>query len=154
MFHEFKRDFSMKKKKNEVKLLDFCVASYSFQNSSIKLSAHKDRYYILVINTHSLENSKFFSILRDVVITCVRVRGCIQTVFVLFFLYCLCFEIGALFENNPFYNEDKQMLEYAVNEANDLILQSNDIRLDVASEVIEYGREYAVSERVCSLLEV
>lgn len=46
------------------------------------------------------------------------------------------------------------MLEYAVNEANDKIFQSSDIRLDVANEVIEYGREYAVSERVCSLLEV
>lgn len=46
------------------------------------------------------------------------------------------------------------MLEYAVNEANDKILQFSDIRLDVANELIEYGREYAVSDRVCSLLEV
>lgn len=46
------------------------------------------------------------------------------------------------------------MLQYAVDEANEKILQNSGIVLDVDIETIAYGREYAVSKHVCNLLEV
>lgn len=61
---------------------------------------------------------------------------------------------GAIFEDNQFYNDDVQMLRYATDEANDKILDGMGMRLGVEVRKIEYGREYAVSKRVCELLEV
>lgn len=46
------------------------------------------------------------------------------------------------------------MLQYAVDEANEIILPGSDIKLSVESLTIASGREYAVSKRVCDLLEV
>lgn len=46
------------------------------------------------------------------------------------------------------------MIQYAVDEANEKILQDSGMKLAVEIETIAYGREYAVSKRVCSLLEV
>lgn len=46
------------------------------------------------------------------------------------------------------------MLQYAVDEANDKILQDTDMKLAIEIETIAFGREYAVSKRVCNLLEV
>lgn len=62
--------------------------------------------------------------------------------------------IGAVFENDTTYNENIQMLQYAVDEANDKILQDTGMKLAVEIETIAFGREYAVSKRVCNLLEV
>lgn len=62
---------------------------------------------------------------------------------------------GAIFENNEFYDDDIQMLQYAAAEANEKILQDGSgMRLSVEVQTIAYGREYAVSRRVCDLLEV
>lgn len=46
------------------------------------------------------------------------------------------------------------MLQYAVAEANDKILQNSGMELTVEVQTVAHGREYAVSKRVCSLLEV
>lgn len=68
-------------------------------------------------------------------------------------LFCSV-KTGAVFEDDKFFNESTQMLQYAVDEANDKILQDSGMRLAIESEIIAYGREYAVSKRVCNLLEV
>lgn len=71
------------------------------------------------------------------------------------FVILLCsVKTGAVFEDDTFFNESIQMLQYAVYEANDKILQDSGMRLAIESEIIAYGREYAVSKRVCNLLEV
>lgn len=62
--------------------------------------------------------------------------------------------LGAVFENNTFYNEGIAMLQYAAAEANDKILPNSGMELAIEVQTIAYGREYAVSKRVCSLLEV
>lgn len=46
------------------------------------------------------------------------------------------------------------MLQYAVDEANDKMLQDSGMRLDIATETIPFGREYMISDSVCSLLQV
>lgn len=46
------------------------------------------------------------------------------------------------------------MIQYAVEEANEKILQYSGMKLFVEFLTIAYGREYAVSKRVCNLLEV
>lgn len=46
------------------------------------------------------------------------------------------------------------MLNYAVAEANEKILQNSGMRLAVEVQTIARGREYGVSKRVCNLLEV
>lgn len=46
------------------------------------------------------------------------------------------------------------MLQYAVDEANDKILQDSGMKLAIEIEQIPYGREYTVSKRICNLLEV
>lgn len=53
-----------------------------------------------------------------------------------------------------YFNETSRMLQYAVDEANEKILYSSGMNLAVEIEKISYGREYAVSKRVCNLLEV
>lgn len=62
--------------------------------------------------------------------------------------------LGAVFENNTFYNEGISMLQYAAAEANDKILPNSGMEIAIEVQTIAYGREYAVSKRVCSLLEV
>lgn len=72
-----------------------------------------------------------------------------------FLVALLCARIlGAILENNVYFNETSQMLQYAVDEANEKILYSAGMNLAVEVEKISYGREYAVSKRVCNLLEV
>ena len=64
-------------------------------------------------------------------------------------------QTGAIFEDNTFYNDDIQMLQYAAAEANEKILQyGTGMRLGFEARTIAYGREYTVSKRVCDLLEV
>lgn len=63
-------------------------------------------------------------------------------------------QTGAIFEANSDFNESSQILQYAVDEANDKILQASGMKLDVEFGAIKYGREYAVSKRVCNLMEV
>lgn len=46
------------------------------------------------------------------------------------------------------------MLQYAVNEANEKILQDSGMKLVTEIETIAYGREYTVSKCVCNLLDV
>lgn len=67
---------------------------------------------------------------------------------------CLANNLGAVFENNTFYNEGISMLQYAAAEANDKILPNSGMEIAIEVQTIAYGREYAVSKRVCSLLEV
>lgn len=62
--------------------------------------------------------------------------------------------LGAVLENNTFYNDDIRMLQYAVAEANDRILRNSGTELSIEVQAIANGREYAISKRVCSLLEV
>lgn len=73
--------------------------------------------------------------------------------FVVFFPFSVS-KTGAVFENDTFFNESIQMLQYAVDEANDKILQGSGMRLAIETQTIAYGREFAVSKRVCNLLEV
>lgn len=71
-------------------------------------------------------------------------------------LFCCALQkkTGAVIENNTFYNEAIQMLQYAVAEANHKILRDTRIELSIEVQTIANGREYAVSKRVCNLLEV
>ncbi|XP_031627054.1 glutamate receptor ionotropic, kainate 2-like [Contarinia nasturtii] len=61
--------------------------------------------------------------------------------------------IGAVFEDNGFFDKNIQMLKYAVNEANEKILQDSGMELIVKYKKIAPGREWHVSKRVCDLLE-
>lgn len=61
---------------------------------------------------------------------------------------------GALFENDTSYDESYQMLQYAVDEANDKLLKRSNLRLSIEIQSTEYGREFTVSKRVCDLLQV
>lgn len=46
------------------------------------------------------------------------------------------------------------MLQYAISDANENILGDTDLKLAVEIEQIPYGREFTISRKVCSLLEV
>lgn len=62
--------------------------------------------------------------------------------------------VGAVLENDIYYNESSRMLLYAVEEANEKILLDAGMKLAVEIETISYGQEYTVSKRACNLLEV
>lgn len=62
--------------------------------------------------------------------------------------------IGAVLENNTFYDESVLAFQYAVDEANEKILQNTHMKLAIEIETLTYGREYAVPRCVCNLLEV
>lgn len=63
----------------------------------------------------------------------------------------VCF-VGAVFDVN--INENKQVIEYAINRANKIVLEGENFQL--ASEIVEvsYGNEFATSKAICELLEV
>lgn len=63
-------------------------------------------------------------------------------------------ESGALFENDTSYDENFQMLQYAVDEANVKILNGSEMELSIENQKIVYGREFTVSKCVCNLLQV
>lgn len=46
------------------------------------------------------------------------------------------------------------MLQYAIADANENILGETDLKLAVEIEQLPYGREFTISRKVCSLLEV
>lgn len=60
--------------------------------------------------------------------------------------------VGAVFDVNV--NENKQVIEYAINRANKIVLEGGDFQL--TSEIVEvpYGNEFATSKAICELLEV
>lgn len=51
-------------------------------------------------------------------------------------------------------NENKQVIEYAIDRANKFVLNGEEFQL--TSEIVEvtYGNEYSTSKAVCELLEV
>lgn len=63
----------------------------------------------------------------------------------------VCF-VGAVFDVN--INENKQVIDYAINRANKIVLEGENFQL--ASEIVEvpYGNEFATSKAICELLEV
>lgn len=63
-------------------------------------------------------------------------------------------KIGAVFESDSNLNKSSQMLQYAIDDANENILGETDLKLAVEIEQLAYGREYAISRKVCNLLEV
>lgn len=63
-------------------------------------------------------------------------------------------KIGAVFENDSNFNKSSQMLLYAIDDANANILGETNLKLAAEIEPIAFGREYAISRKVCNLLEV
>lgn len=53
-----------------------------------------------------------------------------------------------------YYNESSRILQYAVDEANEKILQDTEMRIAVEIDTIAIGQEYMMSRKVCNLLEV
>lgn len=51
-------------------------------------------------------------------------------------------------------NENKQVIEYAIDRANKIVLNGEEFQL--TSEIVEvtHGNEYATSKAICELLEV
>lgn len=62
-----------------------------------------------------------------------------------------CFP-GAVFDVNV--NENKQVIEYAIDRANKIILGESEFQLSAEIVEVPYGNEYATSKAVCELLEV
>lgn len=62
------------------------------------------------------------------------------------------FPLGALFDVNV--NENKQIFQFAIEQANEKLLTEEEFRLE--GEVIEigYGNEITISRGLCGLLEV
>lgn len=88
------------------------------------------------------ENERVYFVIR--VFACVYLSG--------FDLFSV--RIGAVLENNTFYDESIQAFQYAVDEANEKMLQNTHMKLAIEIETLTYGREYAVPRCVCNLLEV
>lgn len=75
----------------------------------------------------------------------------------LYFKFHHCCELeklGAVFENDSNFEKSSQMLQYAIDDANENILGKTDLKLAVEIEQLAYGREYLISRKVCNLLEV
>lgn len=60
--------------------------------------------------------------------------------------------LGALFDVNV--NENKQILQYAIDKANENLLSGEEFQLEGQVADVVYGNEITVSRGLCSLLEV
>lgn len=82
----------------------------------------------------------------------IKIAQCLEATYLGFLLYI--FILGAAFENSVNYNKSIQMLQYAIDEANEKILVDSGLKLAMEVEKLANGREFAISKSVCSLLEV
>lgn len=59
---------------------------------------------------------------------------------------------GGIFDKNPDLNTE--MLNFAVQQASDKILDGSGIELKAITETVEYGNEINGAEKVCELMKV
>lgn len=51
-------------------------------------------------------------------------------------------------------NENKQIIKYAINRANELVLGGDEFQLSCETVEVPYGSALATSRAICALLEV
>lgn len=51
-------------------------------------------------------------------------------------------------------DENKQILQYAIEKANENLLAEEDFRLEAEVAEIEFGNEFNISRSICGILEV
>lgn len=51
-------------------------------------------------------------------------------------------------------DENKQILQYAIEKANEKLLAEEDFRLEAEVTEIEFGNEFNISRSICGILEV